>query len=128
MILMTVPCPVPQQTSHVPHTSLVLFSPFSHSYNAVLESLLIGHEDWVHSCKWQPHGRAAAGSGSAAGCGGVVVPDRRDLCLLTTSMDRTMVLWVYEVGVIDKQCVWGVKSVQCHSLITVLCQHQLAMQ
>lgn len=45
-------------------------------YSAWLESLLIGHEDWVHSVHWQPGTMDDAG-----------------LCLLSASMDRTMTLW-----------------------------------
>ncbi|KAK9820488.1 hypothetical protein WJX72_010831 [[Myrmecia] bisecta] len=52
-----------------------------HTYTAVLEALLIGHEDWVHSAQWQPPQVAADGK------------LRQPLCLLSASMDRTMMLW-----------------------------------
>ncbi len=44
---------------------------------ARLEALLIGHEDWLHSIQW----RKAKGGFDAP-------IDRRELCLLTSSMDR----------------------------------------
>jgi elongator complex protein 2 len=47
----------------------------------MLESVLIGHEDWVHSVAWQPLVAAASGR-----------PQPRP-CLLSASMDRTMMLW-----------------------------------
>ncbi len=43
-----------------------------------MEALLVGHEDWVFSAAWQPDQDAAE---SAAPC------------LLSASMDRTMMLW-----------------------------------
>lgn len=79
----------------------------------------MGHEDWVHSVAWQPLGPSSkagagagaevgaeagveggigTGSGAEAGVGSSAAPDRRALCLLTASMDRTMMLWTYEVG------------------------------
>ncbi len=42
-----------------------------------MEALLVGHEDWVFSAAWQPDQDAE----SAAPC------------LLSASMDRTMMLW-----------------------------------
>lgn len=44
-------------------------------YQAGLQGLLVGHEDWVHSVMWQP------------GVG------HQEPCLLSSSMDRTMMLW-----------------------------------
>jgi elongator complex protein 2 len=49
------------------------------TYQATLEALLIGHEDWVHSVAWKP--RRVEGEEE--------VP-----YLLSASMDRTMALWV----------------------------------
>ena len=43
-----------------------------------MEALLVGHEDWIFSAAWQPDQDAAE---SAAPC------------LLSASMDRTMMLW-----------------------------------
>lgn len=42
-----------------------------------MDALLVGHEDWVFSVMWQPHQHAES-----------AVP-----CLLSASMDRTMMLW-----------------------------------
>eukprot|EP00983_Pelagomonas_calceolata_P129633 1161623-Pelagomonas_calceolata.AAC.11 len=94
------------------------------SYTASLEALLIGHEDWVHSVCWQPElhhhpqqqqpglphssssssstdgvaaGSTALAQGSSSAWGGAAT-ERSAACLLTASMDRTMVLWKYEVG------------------------------
>ena len=53
---------------------------------AMLESVLIGHEDWVHSVAWQPLAAAASGR-----------PQQRP-CLLSASMDRTMMLWRPDAG------------------------------
>ena len=41
----------------------------------------MGHEDWVHSVAWQPPGSLQEG-----------VP-KQPLCVLSASMDRTMMLW-----------------------------------
>jgi len=43
----------------------------------VLDSVLLGHEDWVHSVAWEPRGGADGGAPA----------------LLSASMDRTMVRW-----------------------------------
>ncbi|KAL4524822.1 hypothetical protein Ndes2526A_g06926 [Nannochloris sp. 'desiccata'] len=50
------------------------------AYQATLEALLIGHEDWVHSVAWKPRKDCEE--------------DDESPCLLSASMDRTMVLWV----------------------------------
>ena len=55
------------------------FSTPQGQYTAFLEALLVGHEDWVHSVQWQ----GSSGPGLQA----------QPLCLLSTSMDRTMMLW-----------------------------------
>lgn len=55
------------------------FSTPQGQYTAFLEALLVGHEDWVHSVQWQ----GSSGQGLQA----------QPLCLLSTSMDRTMMLW-----------------------------------
>lgn len=52
-----------------------------------LEALLMGHEDFVHSVAWQPSA-ADASSGSR----------QRGPCLLSASMDRTMMLWRPDEG------------------------------
>lgn len=46
-----------------------------------MEALLVGHEDWVFSVAWQPQQDAQAQQAAAAPC------------LLSASMDRTMMLW-----------------------------------
>ncbi len=53
-----------------------------HTYAATLEAVLIGHEDWVHSVAWHPRVQQPDGSGSS-----------QPPCLLSASMDRTMMLW-----------------------------------
>lgn len=52
-----------------------------HTYTAALEALLVGHEDWVHSVAWQPPGVSRDGAA------------KQPLCVLSASMDRTMMLW-----------------------------------
>ena len=47
----------------------------------------VGHEDWVHSVAWQPP--LAHGDGSV----------EQPLCVLSASMDRTMMLWRPDPGV-----------------------------
>ena len=42
-----------------------------------MEALLVGHEDWVFSAAWQPDQDAESAKP----------------CLLSASMDRTMMLW-----------------------------------
>lgn len=53
------------------------------SFSVTLESLLIGHEDWVHSVHWRPKT-------------GNEVYQEKPLQLLTTSMDRTMIIWEFD--------------------------------
>lgn len=55
-----------------------------HEYSATLEALLVGHEDWVHAVAWHPRVPC-----SGAGGGGTSQP----ACLLSASMDRTMMVW-----------------------------------
>lgn len=54
-----------------------------HTFAATLEAVLIGHEDWVHSVAWQPRVPQPDGSGGSS----------QPPCLLSASMDRTMMLW-----------------------------------
>lgn len=61
-----------------------------------MAALLVGHEDWVFSAAWQP--RLVAGTAP---------------CLLTASMDRTMMLWRPE------------PSAGVHSLIAMLKQQDI---
>ncbi|KAL5828211.1 hypothetical protein ACOSQ4_020008 [Xanthoceras sorbifolium] len=55
----------------------------SSSYQISLESLLIGHEDWVYSVAWEP---PSATSSDANGY-------KQPLSILSASMDKTMMIW-----------------------------------
>lgn len=55
----------------------------SSSYQISLESLLIGHEDWVYSVQWQPP------SITSAETSGYIQPQS----ILSASMDKTMMIW-----------------------------------
>jgi elongator complex protein 2 len=52
------------------------------TFSVGMEALLVGHEDWVFSVAWQPHHEEQHEDGVPP------VP-----CLLSASMDRTMMLW-----------------------------------
>ncbi|KMS97309.1 hypothetical protein BVRB_6g156340 [Beta vulgaris subsp. vulgaris] len=53
------------------------------TYQISLESLLIGHEDWVYSVQWQPPSIASTERG------GYIQPQS----ILSASMDKTMMIW-----------------------------------
>lgn len=53
----------------------------SSSYQVSLESLLVGHEDWVYSVQWQPPLPSSVGE-----C-------QQPMSILSTSMDKTMMIW-----------------------------------
>lgn len=53
------------------------------SYQISLESLLIGHEDWVYSVEWQPP--SPVSSEGIAYC--------QHQSILSASMDKTMMIW-----------------------------------
>lgn len=55
----------------------------SSSYRISLESLLIGHEDWVYSVQWQPPSIACV-LGAAT---------HQPESILSASMDKTMMIW-----------------------------------
>lgn len=57
----------------------LLFTANGAQYAVLLESLLVGHEDWVTTVQWLPTGRSADGSPLYQ--------------LFSTSMDRNMVIW-----------------------------------
>ncbi|GAX74942.1 hypothetical protein CEUSTIGMA_g2388.t1 [Chlamydomonas eustigma] len=63
-----------------------------------LEALLIGHEDWLHSICWNPKASTPLeASGNSRSCSSFDMPrDRSSLQLLTSSMDRTMMLWKHD--------------------------------
>ncbi|KAL7110624.1 hypothetical protein ACP275_05G037800 [Erythranthe tilingii] len=60
-----------------------IFLSGSFSYQISLESLLIGHEDWVYSVEWQP-----PQSSSAQG-----FECYQPQIILSASMDKTMMIW-----------------------------------
>ncbi|KAK6931542.1 WD40 repeat [Dillenia turbinata] len=55
----------------------------SSSYQISLESLLIGHEDWVYSVQWQPPSLASVEG----------TEYDQPLSILSASMDKTMMIW-----------------------------------
>lgn len=55
----------------------------SSSYQISLESLLIGHEDWVYSVEWQP---PSTDSAEGIAC-------YQPQSILSASMDKTMMIW-----------------------------------
>ncbi|XP_046845243.1 elongator complex protein 2-like isoform X2 [Xenia sp. Carnegie-2017] len=59
------------------------------SYFVVLETILSGHEGWVYSARWHPK---ISQNGK----------DHQPLCLLSSSMDKTMVIWTFD----DELGVW----------------------
>ncbi|CAM6085995.1 unnamed protein product [Calypogeia fissa] len=50
-----------------------------------MESLLLGHEDWVYSVRWRPHGSGVGMEASNA--------TEESMCVLSASMDRSMMIW-----------------------------------
>lgn len=60
-----------------------LFAVGSSSYQVSLESLLIGHEDWVYSVEWHPP-LATFGDG---------IEFFQPQSILSASMDKTMMVW-----------------------------------
>ncbi|WOL06613.1 elongator complex protein 2 [Canna indica] len=74
---------VPYRKEGIGLTSYIegpLFLAGSSSYQVSLESLLVGHEDWVYSVQWQP----ALFNGSKA---------YQPMSILSASMDKTMMIW-----------------------------------
>lgn len=60
-----------------------IFSAGSSSYQISLESLLIGHEDWVYSVEWQPPQRSSVDD----------IECYQPQSILSASMDKTMMIW-----------------------------------
>lgn len=74
---------MPQRKERIGLTSYIegpLFMADSNSYQVSLESLLVGHEDWVYSVEWQP----PIFDGSKA---------HQPMSILSASMDKTMMIW-----------------------------------
>lgn len=55
----------------------------SSSYQVSVESLLIGHEDWVYSVQWEPPSTAPSDGVSC----------QQSSSILSASMDKTMMIW-----------------------------------
>lgn len=60
-----------------------IFSTGSATYQISLESLLIGHEDWVYSVQWQPPQTSSADD----------IECDQPQSILSASMDKTMMIW-----------------------------------
>lgn len=60
-----------------------IFSAGSSSYQISLESLLIGHEDWVYSVEWQPPQSPSVDDTECY----------QPQSILSASMDKTMMIW-----------------------------------
>lgn len=59
-----------------------VFKADGNSWQVSLESLLVGHEDWVYSVVWQPPQHVDTDG----------IP-LQSMCVLSASMDRTMMIW-----------------------------------
>jgi WD40 repeat protein len=65
-------------------------------FSAILEAVLSGHEDWVFSVAWHPRVRIpldAAASAAAETDAAGAFTWHQPLCLLTASMDKSMMVW-----------------------------------
>ncbi|XP_073301422.1 elongator complex protein 2-like isoform X2 [Primulina huaijiensis] len=60
-----------------------IFSAGSSSYQVSLESLLIGHEDWVYFVEWQPPQSSCVDG----------IEFHQPLSIFSASMDKTMMVW-----------------------------------
>ncbi|XP_057481301.1 elongator complex protein 2-like isoform X1 [Actinidia eriantha] len=60
-----------------------IFVAASFSYQISLESLLIGHEDWIYSVEWQPPLSSSIGG----------IECHQPQSILSASMDKTMMIW-----------------------------------
>lgn len=57
-------------------------------YEVVSEALLVGHEDWVHSVSWKPQQISKDSQQE----------ESHSPCLLSSSMDRTMMIWMQDAA------------------------------
>ncbi|KAL8531749.1 hypothetical protein ACS0TY_008377 [Phlomoides rotata] len=71
------------ETSLASYIKGPIFLAGSSSYQISLESLLIGHEDWVYSVEWQPPQSSSAGG----------IECYQPQSILSASMDKTMMIW-----------------------------------
>ncbi|KAI0523220.1 hypothetical protein KFK09_005614 [Dendrobium nobile] len=77
---------VPNRKEDIGLTSFIegpLFLAGNMSYQVSLESLLVGHEDWVYSVMWHPPLSATSNG----------VECYQPLSILSASMDKTMMIW-----------------------------------
>ncbi|GFP84690.1 elongator complex protein 2 [Phtheirospermum japonicum] len=72
-----------EETSLASYIKGPIFSACSDSYQISLESLLIGHEDWVYSVEWQPP-KCSSVDG---------IEFYQPQSILSASMDKTMMIW-----------------------------------
>jgi elongator complex protein 2 len=68
-----------------------IFKAGENVWQVSIESLLLGHEDWVYSVKWKPldAGTGMASSNTTIRSQG----DAEGMCVLSASMDRSMMIW-----------------------------------
>ncbi|KAL6543796.1 Elongator subunit elp2 [Orobanche gracilis] len=71
------------ETSLASYIKGPIFSSGSSSYQISLESLLIGHEDWVYSVEWQPPQNSSIDGNEFY----------QPQSILSASMDKTMMIW-----------------------------------
>lgn len=74
-----------EETSLASYIKGPIFLAGSNSYQISLESLLIGHEDWVYSVEWQPP-QSQSSSVDGIDC-------YQPQSILSASMDKTMMIW-----------------------------------
>ncbi|KAK6146841.1 hypothetical protein DH2020_020710 [Rehmannia glutinosa] len=72
-----------EETSLASYIKGPIFLAGSFSYQISLESLLIGHEDWVYSVEWQPPKNSSVDG----------IECYQPQSILSASMDKTMMIW-----------------------------------